>query len=325
MRLCLVFNPTAGTAERVKDFLVHLGGDHKWSIRVPKDQEALQELADEIRSDTFDRLVVGGGDGSLNRLVSALAPDFPPTPISILPFGTGNDLARSLGYSAEALEDCLECALQGEVVEIDVVRWRGRDEHSGWFVNVANGGFGGRVARDVTSEEKGRWGQLAYWTTGLSAVVEADGYEIKLEVDGERMDFRVSGLAVANGRYVGGGFPIAKKALLDDGLLDVTAVAALPRMELLATGMNYLLGRDKDETDQEGQIWTFSGKKISVTSVPDLPFSIDGEPVQEFDALFEVHERVLPVVRGQERAALVEDAEADKQNGAVSAAAPRPE
>ncbi|REJ81122.1 MAG: diacylglycerol kinase family lipid kinase [Acidobacteria bacterium] len=304
MRVCLVFNPSAGTAERVKDFLVHLTGKDRWEIRVPSDDAALRELADEIREGEYDRVAVGGGDGSINRIVQALAPDFPETPISVLPFGTGNDLARSLGYSANEMEEALRCTLEGATVRIDVVRWHGGDE-DGWCVNVANGGFGGRVARDVTSDDKGRWGQLAYWTTGLGAVVEADGYEVRLEIDGETTDERVAGLAVANGRYVGGGFPIAREALLDDGLLHVTAVRALPRLELLATGMNYLLGRNGSD-----EVRTYTGRSVSVTSVPDLPFSIDGEAVQEFDAHFEVLERVLHVVRGPGEAALVEDREA---------------
>jgi YegS/Rv2252/BmrU family lipid kinase len=311
MRICLVFNPSAGTADRVKDFLVHLSGQHRWEIRVPSSPSALRDLADEIRNDKFDRVAVGGGDGTLNQLVSALAPDFPTTPTAILPFGTGNDLARSLGYPAESIDEMLHCVLEGEAVAIDVVRWRGDDDQQGWFVNVANGGFGGRVARDVSSDDKGRWGQMAYWMTGLSAVVDAAGYEVKLEVDGRRIDERVAALAVANGRYVGGGFPIARRALLDDGLLDVSAVPALPRLELLATGMNYLLGR-QEETEQ---VRSYQGKKISVTSIPDLPFSIDGEPVQEFDAHFDVVERVLTMVRGPGDAALRADRRKGKADG----------
>jgi diacylglycerol kinase (ATP) len=298
MRFGVILNPNAGTAQRISDLILRLpGGQACRLFPLGGRGQVAAAVADALASGV-ERLVVAGGDGTVHQVVEALAPGFPAIELAILPLGTGNDLARSLGL-ADGVEQAIDAALGGEAVAVDAVRLSTSD-HESWFVNVANGGFGGRVASDLSAEDKRRWGPLAYWMSSITMLAHPTAYQVRLTVDDEEHRLSVSGLAVANGRFVGGGFPVAPNARLDDGLLDVTAVDALPAFELMATGVDFALGRDH-HTDQ---VHSFRGRTVRVRSDPDMPFSIDGEPSRRYDATFEVEPGALRVVPGPHPPAL---------------------
>lgn len=299
MRGCLIFNPRAGSADRVKDFLTHLTGAVRWEVRVVPTEDDVRRLRDDLSEGLYDRLIVGGGDGTLGRVVRALAPDFPPVDVALLPFGTGNDFARSLGLEDEEPEAAFERAVSAPGVPVDAVRMETADGET-WFVNVANGGMGGKAAHDVGEQDKRRWGPMAYWIASATAVVAPPSYEVRLTVDDETEERELCGLTIANGRYVGGGFPIARKASINDGLLDVTTVPVLPRLELVSAGIDFALERESGAR----RLTTRRARRIRVTSTPDMPFSVDGEPARGFDATFEVAEGVLRMVPGEGERAL---------------------
>lgn len=299
MHGCLVFNPGAGSAERIKDFLTHLTRTIRWEVRLVPSEDDARRLGDDVREGVYDRLVVGGGDGTLGRVVRALAPDFPTVDLALLPFGTGNDFARSLGLDGDDLEEIFRRAVSESGVPVDAVRVESSDSET-WFVNVANGGIGGEIAHEVSKQDKRRWGPMAYWVASVTAVVDPPSFEVRLTLDGESTEMDLCGLAIANGRYVGGGFPIARNAWIDDGLLDVTMVPVLPRLELVAAGVDFALERDTEGD----RLATRRARRIRVTSVPDMPFSVDGEPARAFDATFEVLPGVLRMVPGGEDGAL---------------------
>lgn len=293
MRGCLVFNPHAGSAERIKDFLTHLTGPVRWEVRVVPDEDEARRLGDDVREGAFDRLIVGGGDGTLGLVVRGLAPDFPPVDVALLPFGTGNDFARALGIDVDDMEEAFRRAVSEPGVPVDAVRMETADGET-WFVNVANGGMGGKVAQDVGDQDKHRWGSMAYWVASVTALVKPPSYEVRLTLDDETEEVELCGLAIANGRYFGGGFPMARHAWLDDGLLDVTMVPVLPRLELVSAGIDFALERDAGDN----RLVTRHARKVRVASEPEMPFSVDGEPARAFDATFEVLPRVLRFVPG---------------------------
>lgn len=293
MRGCLVFNPHAGTAERIKDFLTHLTGAVRWEVRLVPDQDDARRLGDDVREGVYDRLIVGGGDGTLGLVIRGLAPDFPSVDLALLPFGTGNDFARSLGIEDDDMEEAFRRAVSEPGVPVDAVRMEVADGET-WFVNVANGGMGGKVAQDVSDQDKGRWGPMAYWIASVTALVDPPSYEVRLTLDDETEEVDVCGLAVANGRYFGGGFPMARRARIDDGLLDVTMVPVLPRFELVSAGIDFALERDTDGVS----LTTRRARRVRVASEPEMPFSVDGEPAHGFNATFEVLPGVLRVVPG---------------------------
>lgn len=300
MRACLIFNPSAGTADRIKDFLLQLTGDHRCELRPTTTHGDARRMAHEAVTEGFERIIVAGGDGTIGQVINGIAPDFSAVELAFLPFGTGNDLARSLGLTPDRMDLACRGAFGTRLEPIDVIRISG--EETSYCINVANGGFGGRVAVDVQPADKKRWGPMAYWTTSLSRIVDLREFEVTLTLDGRRLEVSTFGVAVANGRFVGGGFPIAPRALLNDGFLDVTTIPVLPTLELMAAGLNLTLGREQSDD----RLRTHRVRCLQFQAAPEMPFSVDGEPTRRFDATFDVLPKALQVVVGEQPPGLID-------------------
>ncbi len=299
MRVAVVFNARAGTAGRIKDVLATLSGQFEYELWATTGSGDATRLGRRAVEESIDRIVVAGGDGTVGQVVNGLAPDFDACELAILPLGTGNDLARSLGLPADKLGQAAEWAFRRPAVRIDVIQVeRDGDEH--YLVNAATGGFGGKVAADVQAADKQRWGAFAYWMTAISHLTRLSEHQVTLTLDDETVHLSTYGVAVANGRFVGGGFPIAPRALLDDGLLDVTVIPVLPTLELLAAGLSFSL----NPAMAEGRVRGFQTRSVAIHAEPDIPFSLDGEPHRTIDARFQVLPRRLAVVAGPAPVAL---------------------
>lgn len=273
-------------------FITQVRGD----VLAAESPQQTCELARAAIDQGYQRLIVAGGDGTVSRVINGIAPRFGDIELAILPLGTGNDMARSLGMPIDDTQAALELAFEGSVAAVDLGRVRGATDV--YFVNAASGGAGGRVAKDVHSEDKARWGPMAYWVTAFSQLVKLQQYDVTLEVDDQRHQLQVYGVVVANGRFVGGGFPIAPRAAINDGLLDVTTIPVLPTLELLSAGLNYAMGRH----EQVEQIGTFRGRRVHIVADPPIHFSIDGEPIQAIDTTFEILPHALRMVVGPQPA-----------------------
>ena len=300
MKAAVICNAGAGSANGIQEAIEAAAARRGWPLIVPPDTASIPQAARKAVERGMERLVVVGGDGTLSQVINGVAPYLERIRLGIVPAGTGNDLARSLGLMNADVES-LFAALQAERwTAIDVVRAANGDASSFYFLNAANGGFGGVVAEDVDPQSKQLWSGYAYWIAAVSKLVELRPYHVEIDYDGQRWHGDVYGLAIANGRYLGGGFKIAPDAWLDDGFLDITAVPILPTMELLAAGLSFALERERATE----QVTTFRARQIHVRATPDLPFSIDGETTRMMDAHFEVMPAALQVIPGPEPVAL---------------------
>jgi diacylglycerol kinase (ATP) len=189
-------------------------------------------------------------------------------------------------------------AATGSPVPIDLIAiHHDRDE---CFINAATAGFGAEVTAGLTAGDKRQWGAFAYWLAATSHLGNMHPYELDLVVDNESLRGSAYGLTIANGCYIGGGFPIASTALLDDGLLDIVIIPVASNMELLSGAVNYLMGYESSER----AIIARRARQIVIRSAPPLWFSLDGEPIRLLEATVEVIPRKLPVVAGERPALL---------------------
>ena len=265
-----------------------------WPTSGPHDAA---ELGQRAVDEGIDRLIVAGGDGTIGQVINGLAPHFAACELAILPLGTGNDLARSLGLGPDRLEQAVDAALHGTAVPVDVIRFQ-RGEATAYAINAATGGFGGKVASDVQQHDKQRWGAFAYWLTAVTQLTQLQEFNVTLTIHGRRERHRTYGLEIGNGRFVGGGFPIAPHALLDDGKLDITVIPVLPTLELLAAGFNFALSPGH----HDDRLVTYQAEHVEIDSQPDMLFSVDGEPVRAISAGFHVIPQAVRVVAGPDAA-----------------------
>ena len=192
-----------------------------------------EDAAKRAVADGVDVLFVGGGDGTVNEAVNgvaAVAGGLESVIFGIVPLGTGNDFAQTLGIPAD-VDRAVEVLQQQHVVTADVGHLNGR-----LFVNVSGGGFIAEVSDAVTPQMKSIAGRLAYLLGGVQTLLDFDPIRLSLHADpgGHRIETDVYAFAVCNARQIGGGRLIAPSALIDDGLLDVCLIENMPTLEFVA-------------------------------------------------------------------------------------------
>jgi YegS/Rv2252/BmrU family lipid kinase len=234
-----------------------------------------------------DRILVGGGDGTINRLLPHLVKT--AVPLGILPLGTANDLASTLGLPEEPLA-AVKTALHGTVVRIDLGRVNGK-----LFANVASIGLGPKVTEKLSAELKKQLGTFGYPLALLDAYRESRPFHCRISVDdGPARRVRALHLAVGNGRFYGGGATVFEDARIDDHRLDLFSLAPMPLWRLLLVAPWVKLGLHRHMND----VYSLHGRTISVTTRRALPISADGELLARTPARFEVLPSALSVVAG---------------------------
>lgn len=202
---------------------------HAIEVRVTWESGDAARLAEQAAREHVEVVVAGGGDGTVNEVVHGLlAGDAgPETALGILPFGTANDFAQGCRLPVGDPALALRLILEHPATPIDVGQVNDR-----YFINVASGGFGAEVTSRTPAEIKRLLGGAAYSLMGLASVGNLTPCTARLTIAGQTRQVRMLVLAVGNGRQAGGGFQVAPKALLNDGLLDLMLVHDLDVTEL---------------------------------------------------------------------------------------------
>lgn len=216
-------------------------------------------------------LVVAGGDGSVHTAVGRLLARGElsrDTPVGLLPMGTGNDLARTLGIPLDPV-DAARALLAGHARPLDLAV----DDQGDVVVNAAHVGVGAEAA-ERASALKDRLGRAAYPVGGLLAGAGATGWRLRVEVDGEAVatDGEVLMVGIANGRTIGGGSELAPDAEPDDGLLDVVVATSVGPLARLRFGIALREGQHVDRDD----VQVVRGRVVSVAG-DAFPLNADGE------------------------------------------------
>lgn len=290
MRRLVIVNPAASRAPAGREVVRRLAAEGAGSVRETEGPGHATRMAREAATEGTDRILVAGGDGTLNEVVNGLlgpgksGPGGGPAAgggktdgpvVEILPLGTGNDFARTLGLPMdpeEAAERLTGMSREGRVRRVDLGLFRGEEDR--YFVNVVVGGVGGVVEARVTRARKRRWGALAYRIQAVRAVPQLPEHTVAARLDHRELPERRSfGVVVANGRFAGGGIPVAPGARPDDGLLDVLV---LPAPGLLGTGrllLRALRGRHVDDPE----VAVHRARTVRLESAPVMEYDVDGE------------------------------------------------
>ena len=199
-------------------------------------------IAAEACRDGITRLLVAGGDGTINEVATGLlGEDAPPGPrprLGLLPLGSGWDFARSLDLPRR-LDAALDVIASGVVRRIDagraVVRTESGAPRERVFVNEASAGLSGDTIRIVGRFAKRVGARAGFALGAVAAILSHRALEAAVEVDGERIyEGPISLVVAANGCCFGAGMKVAPDARPDDGQLELVLVRGLSVPALLA-------------------------------------------------------------------------------------------
>ena len=262
---------------------------HKLEVRIPWNKKAKRNIVRELLGAGHRRIIAGGGDGTLNAVANELIKqDVSDVEMGVLPLGTANDFARGLSLPVNDLNACLIRACKDSSRPIDVGTLNGR-----CFINVASGGFGAEVTATTPQEIKRQLGGAAYTLAGLVKIWKMQPYSGSLELPGkEPLSGNMLLMAVGNNRFAGGGFEVAPRAKLDDGLLDLMVLTEESLADPAATLAEIAdIGNPANRLVHYWQVPSFV-----IHSERPLHINLDGEPVEETDLAFAVKPGVLRLV-----------------------------
>jgi len=286
----VIFNPIAGSVASRQHILTKLKRLRPATVATTKKPGDAEKWTLRAARTGHYYIVAAGGDGTLNEVVNGAAGTRPTPRIGILPVGTGNDFARTLGLPP-SIEDNIEILRSGKTHAIDIVRVCGKQTR--YFVNVSAGGFSGIVREEITPEIKRRWGPLAYIRGAAAALPKLHAYKTRIVLDEkEELSTALYNVVIANGRFVAGGLPIAPEANPRDGWLDVILVPKQSAPEMVLLAAEIILGRHFSSS----AIIFRRARRISVRSRPGMWFNVDGEFVGSAPAEFQILPRALNFV-----------------------------
>ena len=226
-------------------------------------------------------IVCVGGDGTLNEIVNGVMNDQGPVgddvAVGFIPFGTGCDFRRTLCIPRNPL-GAVELLVKGRPQAIDLGRLICLD-HEGrrcvrYFHNVTSFGLGGEVDERVNRGGRKMGGFFSFLKATLISLLLYNKKRIHLRVDGAFDETVVTwNIAVANGKYHGGGMCIAPGADARDGVFDVTIVGDLNLGEIVYHLPKLYSGR----ISEVKKVRTLTGRRIEAFSEQRVLLDVDGE------------------------------------------------
>lgn len=223
------------------------------------------------RERAFDLIVAVGGDGTVNEVASALCGG--GIPLGILPAGSGNGLARSLGIPLN-LKLALQMLLQFHTKRIDIGKAGDR-----FFCNAAGLGLDAEVA--FRFDRTRRRGLLGYSILTAMEFFQFAPFYCSVSLDGNEIEARPFLLAFANSYQYGNGAIIAPQAQLDDGYLDLCLVEDISKMRMLAAMPRLFVGT----LDRDPKVKYHKFKRATITMDGPIRYHVDGEPVATHSSL----------------------------------------
>jgi len=245
---------------------------HGLEVRVTWERGDAARLVAEAAREGVDRVIAGGGDGSVNEIAAglmAIAADRRPA-LGILPLGTANDFATACGVPIEP-GAALDLAVTGAAVPIDLGR-----ANEAYFVNVASGGFGAAITAETPVELKNFLGGGAYTLMGLVKAIDFRPYACAIRTPAGAVEGSVVVGAICNGRQAGGGQPLAPDARIDDGLLDVVFLRPFP-----VSAAPQVTAEIAGQSGSPAFVVRLRVPWIELEAREPLPINLDGEPISE--------------------------------------------
>jgi diacylglycerol kinase (ATP) len=234
MNACIVVNPTAGRGRaarilsEVQRAFEGIGVNTLFETKSPGDEERVTVAALESG---FTTIVVVGGDGTCSRVAGTLLAQNKRASLALVPVGTGNDFAKTLGVIGCSATDVANLVASDEPATIDVGIADGN-----YFLNSCGFGFDASVL-EATQSVRFLKGDSVYIWSALKQLFTYRGQNITVTTDGQTTAHTLLMLTVSNGQHLGGAFRIAPGAVATDGLLDVglfSDASVLDRIRIFA-------------------------------------------------------------------------------------------
>ncbi len=252
------------------------------SIEVVPHETALRKRLKSVVKAGATLAIVGGGDGAMTTACDVLAHE--SCALGVLPLGTGNSFALTLGVSDD-VATALDVIAGGRIVDVDLGTVNGTH-----FANFATIGLSAEIADRAPHDLKAKIGRMAYAVGGMRSFFTHAPFRARIVWDAGKTEIETQQIVIANGRYFGSQ-PVTPDASIVDRRLAFFTTTGVSHIEVARMYVAFALGLQTALPDSIA----FSSKEIVVKAKPKQLVSIDGNTLGKTPARFGVAKRALRV------------------------------
>ena len=271
-KLLLIVNPCSGKAKMRPALLgvveIFTKADFDVTVYPTKEREDATRKVATLKEKDYDLIVVCGGDGTLNEVITGLMESEADIPIGYIPAGTLNEWSTGLGIS-KTIRQAAKDIVKGKEITLDIGKFGDK-----YFTYTASFGAFTSASYSANQDVKNVLGQAAYFFEGIKSLGTIKPIHLKFECDDREIEGDFLFGAISNSMSVGGIVKFDQAAVqLNDGLFEVLLI----RNPANVLGFQTIIdGIVKHELNREN-LEFFRTKKISVTSDGALDWTLDGE------------------------------------------------
>ena len=301
----VIVNPNSGNGKGKKDWMLISSSleNHGliWSEAFTERKGHAIGLTKEAIAVGYRKILCVGGDGTLNEIVNGVFnQNISPTgdiTLGIIPVGTGNDWGRMFGIPLN-YEGAIQIIKDEKTMLHDigsVTYYNGPVKSERYFINIAGLGFESVVVkRTNVQKDNGNSGKAIYFYNLLMSLISYKNTKAEIVIDGNKTEANIFSLNVGNGKYCGGGMRQTPFAVPDDGILDVTIIKGMGKIEIIMNLKILYDGSILDHPKVEGH----KCKNVIVRSDSVLYVEADGESLGHTPAEFNIIPSSINIVYG---------------------------
>jgi len=299
----VIVNPVSGSGRGKKDWKKIFGllKDARIDFKpvFTKYRCHATELARESIEKGWRHIISVGGDGTVNEVVNAvLTQNYVPTTevtLAMISTGEGKDWGRTIGIPPD-YKDAIT-TIKNEttfVQDAGLVKYYDADiQKKRYFVNVVGTGYDAFVTERANyMKEHGCDGVVPYLSSLFMCLLRYKYTNVKLKIDELESEDEVFSLNVGICKYNGGGMMQVPDAIPDDGLLDITVIKKLGKLEVIKNVKNLYDG----SFIHHPLVQTFRGKTVTIESKPKIYLEVDGESLGHSPFQFEIIPKSVKIV-----------------------------
>lgn len=271
----LIYNPNSGKMDFLLKFDVIFNIYQKYGFSVSvyriNENSNVEDGFDDI-DDSWDHILIAGGDGTIHNVVNAMMNRGINLPIAVIPVGTANDFAGIFNMPSD-LDRCLEQILNSEIKKIDLGKVNDK-----YFINILSMGVFTDISQKIDKTLKKSFGKLAYYISGIKEISNIKSLDIDVISRHKENKEDKYLMFVFNGKTAGK-IPFAYKAQIDDGLFDVIILKATGITKSINIFFKILNGTYLED---EEVVDYFKTDKLVIESDEEIVVDLDGEKGPKF-------------------------------------------
>jgi len=290
MKILLIYNPAAGNGsfKNHLDRIIKSAQNNDFYLMPYRisTTEALDTMLQTIDINSFNRVWIAGGDGTVHQAINCLLRYQCDIPIGIFPVGTANDFAHYFDLPA-AIKETTKILLRDNYTNCDIGV---ANDH--YFLNVASMGSLVDVSQRTDKRFKNSLGVLAYYIKGAEEITHLKTVQVSIRSKEFNFDDEIYLMLIMNGKSAGGFRKIAPSASLNDGLLDVYVFRKCPIIELIPLFIKVANGEHAESRCVEH----FQTAEMLIDCAEMVGTDMDGEKGFDFPTKISVEREKLKII-----------------------------